>query len=244
MLQTRPFATFALLLSAFGMAGCKTTAVAPPAPLAVLPAADPVAASPALIPLDPRPVAEGDVNAAQMSYTYVEVGATQLDVDAAVTGARDADTYYGRVSLGLGILLHGFASYENTEFNLNGTTSDLFKLGAGAHLEVSDKLHAVGEIAWLFNDVSSNVVGFGNSKFGYEMKAGVRFMALEFDRGGVELDGNLVWVDLDNRLASEDRAFGWEAGARLHLFKLLSVGAMYSILEDDDLVSVSARVAF
>lgn len=53
-----------------------------------------------------------------------------------------------------------------------------------------------------------------------------------------------VWVDLDNRLASEDRAFGFEAGVRLHVFRLISVGAMYSMIEEDDLVAVSARLAF
>lgn len=257
MLKPRHLVSLTALASLLGFTGCQTTSTAPLHPVAILPTADAIAMTTVSTTrdADPRPAevllplytvtsaeAEGGARA-PLSYTYLEVGASKLDVDAAVAGNRDADNYYGRAQYCSG-LLHGFASYENSEIDLNNTTSDLFKLGVGVHLELTDKLHAVGEIAWLFNDVSSDLVGFSNSKHGYEMKAGARWMPIDWNAGGIELHGNFLWVDLDNRLASDDRAFGFEAGARLHVFRLISVGAMYSKLEEDDQISVSARLAF
>lgn len=243
MRKPRLLVSFTVLASFLGLTGCQTASPAPLHPPAILPTADarPVEV---LLPLDTVTSAQTEASArAPLSYTYLEVGASKLDVDAAVAGNRDADNYYGRAQYASG-LLHGFASYENQEIDLGNTTSDLFKLGVGMHLELTDKLHAVGEIAWLFNDVSSDLVGFSDSKHGYEMKAGARWMPIDWSAGGLELHGNFLWVDLDNRLASEDRAFGFEAGVRLHAFRLISVGAMYSKIEEDDLVSVSARLAF
>jgi len=36
---------------------------------------------------------------------------------------------------------------------------------------------------------------------------------------------------------------GWEAGVRVHLIQLVSVGATYTLLEDDNQVSLNARVS-
>ncbi len=252
MLENRYAVSFTVLAFFLGLPGCQTTGAAHPHPIAILPTADSIPMTAvngtgdagALVPLDAVTSVQAEGGARSLlRYTFLEVGASKLDVDAAVAGNRDVDNYYGRAQLGLG-LLHGFASYENQEIDLGNTTSDLFRLGVGAHLELTDELHAVGEIAWLFNDVSSDLAGFSDSKSGYEIKAGARWMPIDWTSGGIELDGNLVWVDLDNRLATEDRAFGWEAGARLHVFRLISVGGMYSRLEEDDLISVSARLSF
>lgn len=257
MRKSRHIVSLTVVASFLVLTGCQTTSTAPLHPVAILPTADAIAmptvdttrdadprAAEVLLPLATVTSAQAEGAArAPLSYTYLEVGASKLDVDAAVAGNRDADNYYGRAQYCSG-LLHGFASYENSEIDLGNTTSDLFKLGVGVHLELTDKLHAVGEIAWLFNDVSSDLVGFSNSKSGYEMKAGARWMPIEWAAGGLELDGNFIWVDLDNRLASDDRAFGFEAGVRLHVFRLISVGAMYSKLEEDDQIAVSARLAF
>lgn len=182
-------------------------------------------------------------NNTPLSYTFVEVGAMNYNVDNINGVEAEADNYYARGSLGLG-LLHVFAGYENQDLDLQNTSSDLFRLGGGAHIELTEKLHAVGEVAWLYSDVSSNFQGFAESNSGYEIKAGARWMAVDWAAGGLELDGNLVWVDLENRLASDDRAFGWEAGLRIHLFEMLSAGAMYSVLEDDDQIAISARLSF
>ena len=155
----------------------------------------------------------------------------------------DVDKYYGRASLGLG-MVHIFAGYENQKLDLQNTTSDLFRLGGGAHIELTDRVHAVGEAAWLYEDVSSDLAGFGGSNSGYELKAGVRWLAMDWSAGGLELDGNLVWVNLKDSLASNDEALGWEGGLRVHLFKMFSAGVMYTMVESDDQIAVSARLSF
>jgi hypothetical protein len=105
------------------------------------------------------------------------------------------------------------------------------------------KLDVLGEAAWLYSDLSSDLSTLDDTTDGFEGKAGVRWMPLVWGGGGCELNGNLVYVDLENRLASEDDATGWEAGVQVHFLRLFSVGAMYSILEDDDRVSANVRVS-
>ena len=253
MNHTRCVAPAGLLLSCVLLAGCQTTGIAPTHPVesALVPEAVTTSNADRETRIETpdrsfaiEPVQAPASNGAKLSYTFVEIGATKFNVDAIEEGDDEVDTYYGRGSLGLGDILHIFAGYENQEIDLGNTSTDVFRLGAGAHLPLNEKIHAVGEAAWLYSDVSSDLAGFADSNSGYELKAGARWMAIDWEAGGVELDGNLIWVDLENRLASEDEAFGWEAGLRIHLFEMFSAGAMYTMLEDDDQISVSARVAF
>jgi hypothetical protein len=88
------------------------------------------------------------------------------------------------------------------------------------------------------------LAGLDDSANGFEARVGARWMPLLWDGGGLELDGNIVYVDLSNRLGSDSYVTGWEAGARFHFLRLLSVGAMYGMLGQDDEVNVNARVSF
>lgn len=177
------------------------------------------------------------------SYTYVEIGATTLDLDETTSTKDSVDTYYFRASLGLG-LFHIFGAYEYQTFNYQDTRGDLYRLGAGAHLELTKGLDAVGEAAWLYSDLSSDLSTLDGSSNGFEGKAGLRWMPLPWDGGGLELDGNFVYVDLENRLASNDAGSGWEAGAQLHFLEMFSMGLVYSIVDNDDKVSINARFSF
>lgn len=184
---------------------------------------------------------EGD---SPLSYTYVEVGVTEYDVDDFGGDDEEVDTYYARGSLNIGFL-YLFAGYENQDLDFEDTTSDLWRLGVGAHVGLARQLDLLGEVAWLFNDVSSDLDELDESENGYEIRGGLRWLPWEWNRGGLELDGNVLWQAIDNRIGSDDEDIGVELGARVHFIELLSVGGMYTMWgEDDDQLALNLRVSF
>ena len=222
------------LLPALTLATLTGGAAAPAIPLSLaaeLEASQPYALAPAQ-----EEAAEGW----DFSYTFFEIGATSFDVDEA---DETADVYYGRASLGLFKFLYVFAGYENQSIDFEDTSSDVLRLGVGGHFGVTPKLDLVGDIAWLYSDTSSDLSELDDTTDGYEVRAGARWMPFGWDRGGVELHGGAIWVDMENRIASDDTAFGFDLGAKLHFLKLFSVGAVYTMLEDDDSVGINARVS-
>ena len=185
--------------------------------------------------------AEGESDGYDFSYTYVEVGGRQLDVDAV---DETADIYYGRASLSLLGFLYVFASYENQSVDFQDTSTDLWNLGVGAHMNLRPKLDLFAEVAWLYSDLSTDVANIDETTDGYRVFGGARWMVLPWSGGGLELNGGVGYTDLENRLASDDTASEWELGARGHFMKFLSVGLTYTGLEDDDMLSVDARFSF
>jgi hypothetical protein len=175
------------------------------------------------------------------SYTYVEVGAAKYDVDQI---NEKSDIYYGRASIAFLGFLYAFGEYQNQSNDFQNTDSDLIELGGGVHFNVMPTLDLFGEVGWLYNDVSSDLASLDDTNQGYEAFGGARLMALPWDGGGLELNGGIGYVDLNNRLASDDAATEWEVGARVHFLKMLSVGATYAILKDDDYVTANFRVSF
>jgi hypothetical protein len=180
---------------------------------------------------------------AKFSYTYIEVGWNSLTLDDNSVTDDDVNTYYVRASLGLG-LFHVFGSYENQAIGFQDTSTDLYRLGAGVHFGLTPKLDLVGEAAWLYSDMSSDLAALDDTTDGFEGRAGARWMPIVWGGGGFELDGNFVYVDLENRLASNDSGTGWEAGARVHFLEMFSMGAMYSMVDGDDSMNIDARWSF
>ena len=184
---------------------------------------------------------ENEAGESVFSYTFIEIGATQFDVDEA---DEEADIYYGRASLGLFDFLYLFAGYENQSTDFEDTDTDVIRLGGGVHFGVMEKLDLVADIAWLYSDMSSDLDELDDTTNGFEIHAGGRWMPLDWDGGGLEIHGGLVYVDMENRIASDDEATGFDVGAKLHFIRMLSVGAVYTMLEDDDSIGVNARVSF
>ncbi|HKX46398.1 MAG TPA: hypothetical protein VJP77_06820 [Planctomycetota bacterium] len=178
------------------------------------------------------------------SYTFVELGLYAVDVDA-FDGLVDEDVeaYYVRGSIGLGFV-HLVAAYEDASIDFGGSDTDTIKLGAGGHFDVAPKVDFTGDISWLFSDLSSDLSELDDSDHGYEVRAGLRWMAAEWERGGFELDGDVLYRNVDFALASDDEQVGFEAGARLHFLELLSVGGFYRLLEDDDAIGANVRLSF
>ena len=212
----------------------------------------PATAIPSLVAsLDPAPfavsaplasaTAEGESKPATFSYTYLEVGATQFNVD---TIDETADIYYGRGSLGLFGFLYVFGEYQNQAVDFQDTKTDLIELGVGAHFSVMPKLDLVGEIGWLYNDITSDLSQLDDTTNGYEVRVGARWMVMDWDGGGLELNGGLGYIDLENQLASDDASNIWDVGARVHFLKHVSIGAGYAMQGEDDQVNLNARFSF
>jgi len=221
-----------------------TTALVIPALMPALPA-DSYADSPLKEFLSPSavsvaPAAQADADSI-LSYTYAEVGVAQNDIDAI---DDDVETYYLRGSLNLLGFLYLFGEYANQSTDFNDTDADLYTLGAGAHFGVLPNLDLLAEVGVLFNDVSSDFDDIDDSETGYRAIIGARWLVLPFDRGGIELNGGVGTIDLDNRLGSEEDPFIWLIGARVHFLKFLSVGATYEQQEDDEQILGNVRFSF
>jgi hypothetical protein len=178
-----------------------------------------------------------------LSYTYVEVGAAKYNLDDA--GDDDeVDIYYGRGSLSLLSFLYLFGEYSNQSSDFGNTDTDPIVLGAGAHFGVQPNVSLYGELGVLFNDVSSDIDEIDDSETGYRLLGGARWLALPFTEGGVELDGHLGNLSVDNRLGSDDDPFLWGVGVRVHFIRFLSVGIGYDMVGDDDQLSGNVRFSF
>lgn len=177
---------------------------------------------------------EGDDDNPGLSYTFIEAGATRLDLD---TIDDEADTFYGLASLGLFDFLYGFIGYENQSIDFDDASTDLWSLGVGVHFGLMDQLDAVGDVAWLYSDLDGDTLDESSS--GAKLRAGGRWRPIDL----LEVEGHGVWYSIDDTLLSDDNAVGFDAGARVHLGPF-SVGAMYEMIEDDDKAGVNARFSF
>lgn len=174
------------------------------------------------------------------SYTYIEAGATRLDLD---TIDDEADTYYGRVSFGLFGFLYLLGGYENQSIDFQNTDTDIWSLGLGAHFPLTEKLDIHGDVSWLYNEIDSDV--FDDSSSGALTRIAARWMPIGFGNGGgLELHGGALWVSADDTLLSDDDVLGYEAGLRVHVIKALSLDATYTDLDEDDQAAISARFSF
>jgi hypothetical protein len=213
-------------------------------PAAEIPAStfpyDPSPGFVASMPLAPPPVAEG--GGADLSYTYIEAGFTTYDVED--LNNDSVNTYYARGSLGLFKLFYVFGEYENSSIDFQNTDSNQVTLGAGAHFDPSAKLSLFGQVGWIYNSVSSDDSSIESDKGGYRVDGGVRWMALPWSGGGLELDGGVGYVDLENGLASSEHPVIYDAGARVHFLGHFSVGAMYERIDVDDRLIGNLRFSF
>ena len=183
--------------------------------------------------------AADDEGGSPFSYTYLEIGGSTLDIDNL---SEDADIYFINASLALG-MFYVLAGYENQDVDFMSTKADQLSLGFGLHLNMSPKLDIAADLSWLYSDVSSGIPSIDDSGTGYQLRVMPRWMLLDWDRGGLELNATALWLDLENRLASDDSAFGWGVGARAHFLALLSVGVNWLDLEDDDRISFDLRAS-
>lgn len=220
-----------MLSIALALALVSTGTDAQPTKLAFEPLVPPAAAAPALA------AAEGDSPA--FSYSFIEIGASRLDLD---TIDDEADSYYGKASFGLLGFLYLFGGYENQSVDFDNTDTDIWSLGVGAHAPLTHNLDAIGDIAWLYNQLNSDT--FDESSSGVLVRLGGRWMPFDFGAAQLEFNGAGLWYSLDDSLFSEEDSAGFEVGARLHFLESISVGALYTAYDKDDSAAINARYSF
>lgn len=220
---------FALALVASGTETAPAKAVFEPLVL-------PVASAPLVTA--PVPLLGGD--AGPFSYSYVEAGATRLDLD---TIDDEADTYFGRVSIALFGFLYVLGGYENQSVDFDNTDTDVWSLGVGAHFPLTDTFDVHGDASWMYTQIDSDTIDESDS--GALVRLAARWMPFDFGGGGgLELHGGALWLSADESLLSDDDVFGFEAGLRVHVIRALSLDATYTDLGDDDQAALSARFSF
>lgn len=169
-----------------------------------------------------------------LSYSFIEAGATRLDLD---TIDDDADTYYGLASIGLFNHFYGFLGYENQSVDFDDASTDLWSLGLGAYISLTEQLHAVADAAWLYSELDGDTISEEDS--GFKVRAGGRWRPIKL----LEAEAHAIWYELDDSLMSDDSFVGFDVGGRVHLGPF-SVGAMYEMMDDDDKVGVNGRFSF
>jgi Outer membrane protein beta-barrel domain len=197
---------------------------------------------PPLIAAPSAPVL-ADSDGYDFSYTFVELGYHSTDLD---TLGEKSSAYRGRASLGLLRFFYVFLDYTQEDVDFLGSTVDSssYGLGIGGHFGLTSKLDLVGEVSWLYDDLSSDTISdLDDSNSGYTALVGARWMALPLPTGGLELNGGFRWIDQQS-LLSKDELGAWEAGARFHFLKFLSVGASYQYLDKDSRWGLNGRFSF
>jgi hypothetical protein len=220
-----------MLSIAFALALVSSGTETAPSKAVFEPLVPPAAAAPVL--------AAADGDSATFSYSYIEIGASRLDLD---TIDDEADAYYGKASLGLLGFLYVFGGYENQSVDFQNADTDVWSLGVGAHFPLSSNFDVHGDVAWLYNELDSDVLDESSS--GALVRIVGRWMVLRGSGAQLELDGGALWYSLDDSLMSEDDSAGFELGARVHFLRALSVGAVYTAFDKDDSAAINARFSF
>ena len=175
------------------------------------------------------------------SYTYVEAGYYSTSGDC--TGGS-SDAWGLDASIGLLGFLRVFGGYSSDSATVNGgggsVDTDSYYLGVGGYWGLAPRLDLVGDIQWIYDDLSTDTVSnLDTSNNGWSALVGARWLVLPVGHGGLELDGGANYVDRVN-----GGQWGGILGARYHFLKALSAGLEYQFLQDEDRWGINVRFSF
>lgn len=165
-----------------------------------------------------------------MSYSYVDLGYNEIDIDGAPTG----DGLGVRGSVGFAENFFAFAEYSTFSFPGNAD-ADLYSVGLGGRLGVSDTVDLVGRAGYAKVDVSAGGVSADDD--GYVIAAGVRAEVAD----GFELDGNVIYTDFGGS-GGDDTELA--VGGRYFFTENFAVGAEFRTGDDADTIFAGVRFAF
>jgi len=185
------------------------------------------------------PFAADDKGSSLLSYTYAELGYERTNIDLI---PDDSNAYYLKGSFGFLKFFNVVAGYERADTDFDNIKVDTYWIGGGGHFSILPQLDAVGEAIWLYNNADGDSFS-SDSDTGVSLYLGGRWMALPWDRGGLEIDAGYRWTDLD-ALASDTITTTWELGVRAHFIKFLSVGVYYAFIDDDRRTTLNVRFSF
>lgn len=185
------------------------------------------------------PFAGDDKGDSLLSYTYAELGVSRTDVDVI---DDDLDALYLKGSFSFLKFFNVVAGAERADTDFDNIHVDTYWIGGGAHFSILPQLDVLGEMDWLYDNVNGDSFS-ADSDTGVSLYLGARWMALPWDRGGLELDAGYRWTDLD-AVASETIQRAWQFGVRAHFIKFLSVGVDYAFIDDDRRATLNVRFSF
>lgn len=168
--------------------------------------------------------------AEDMSYSYVELGWNELDLDDTV----DGDGLGLRGSIGFAENFFAFADYSMFEFPGN-VDLELYTVGIGAHIDMTENMDLVGRIGYANADAEVGGTGFPDDS-GYLVSAGVRGRVMD----GLELEGGVVHVDFGND--ADDTALS--LGGRYFFTENFAVGLDAQFGDTLDTIFAGVRYAF
>lgn len=167
--------------------------------------------------------------AEDMSYSFIDLGYTEVDIDNGPTG----DGVGLRGSVGFAENFFVFADYAMFDFS-GGVDVDLYSVGFGGHLAIADSVDLVGRAGYAKADASAG--GFSVDDSGYLISAGIRAEVAD----GFELEGNVIYTDFGG--GADDTAVA--VAARYFFTKNFAVGAEYQLSDDADTLFAGVRFSF
>ena len=169
-----------------------------------------------------------------MSYSYIEVGYNEADLD----DVADGDGLAVRGSAGFAENFFVFGEYAT--FGFPGSVDlDQISAGLGGHLDISTRVDLVGRVGYTELDLS--VPGF-DSVDGYLISAGIRGQVTD----SFELEAHAIHTDLGS---SGGDSTGFVVGGRYFFTENFAAGAEYRTGDelggaDLDVIYVGVRYAF
>lgn len=168
-------------------------------------------------------------HASDMSYTFVEGGFAQADIDGV---SSTLDGFYLRGSAAFTDHLHLSADY--VDVSKSGVDFQQYSVGLGGRYPLSPTLDLTGRVAWV--RAEAGVGPFSASDDGYGVTGGLRGRLGE----RFELEGNVSYFDVGS--GSGDTAAG--VAARYFFTDSLAVTADFQRYDDVNLWGLGARVNF
>ena len=168
------------------------------------------------------------VQAADLSYTYLEAGKTWVDADE----GADADGWTGQGSVALGSQFHVFGGYGSQKIDGTSIDVDVARLGLGWNRSISDTSDLVVRANWLDIDAG---FPFGESD-GYEAEVGLRSAwTPNFES---YLAGGYADIDRGNG------DFFAKLGAQYKFNPMWGVSASVTLSDEANEIFVGPRVSF
>lgn len=166
--------------------------------------------------------------AGNFSYTFVEGGYGQVDVDDADI---DGDVWGIGGSYGVTELVHVYANYAYTDYDDFNADGNSWGAGLGVSVPVGDKADFIGEAGYVYAEIDT---AFGDADDdGYSLSIALRGRPVD----QFELQGGVTYADLDD--TGDDTTFF--AGGRYYFTESFAFGAGYSAGDDVSAWSLTLR---
>lgn len=158
-----------------------------------------------------------------LSYSYAEIGYSNLDADSA-----EADGVTARVSFAVLDFLHVKADYSRLFVdNIKGTSNDdvdydRFVIGVGGNYSITDTIDALGTVSYVDAEFTGDLK---DSQEGYQVEAGARAMVGK----KAELNAGIVYLE-----AGDFDDTGFSVGGVVNLKKKFALSANVRQFDEDD----------